>query len=61
DQKNPSLTKEKIKEAIEREAMKIIEALVEQELECNTDIVMEEDKEESVGKDHGGVGGPSLL
>ncbi|KAH9317079.1 hypothetical protein KI387_018848, partial [Taxus chinensis] len=40
--------------------MKIIEALVEHELECSADIVMEEDKEESIGKDHSSVGGPSL-
>ncbi|KAH9313582.1 hypothetical protein KI387_022209, partial [Taxus chinensis] len=48
----PILTKDEVNEVIEREAKKIIEALVEQELERNDDIVMNEDKEESIGKDH---------
>lgn len=51
---------EEVKKAVEREVEKIIETLVEEELECSAELVMNEDKEESMKKDHGSTGGPTL-
>ncbi|KAH9298640.1 hypothetical protein KI387_030322, partial [Taxus chinensis] len=55
-----SFTKEQITEIAEREAKKMLEALVDQELECSADIVLKEGKEESIEKGHDSLGGPAL-
>ncbi|KAH9322760.1 hypothetical protein KI387_017399, partial [Taxus chinensis] len=56
-----SFTKEQITEVVEREAKRMLEALVDQELECSTDIVLEEG-EENTDKEHGSMGGgPALI
>ncbi|KAH9308290.1 hypothetical protein KI387_036201, partial [Taxus chinensis] len=50
-----------ITKVAEREAQKILEVLVDQELEHNADIVLKEGKEENIKKEHDSLGGPALI
>ncbi|KAH9296226.1 hypothetical protein KI387_039814, partial [Taxus chinensis] len=55
-----SFTKEQITEVVEREAQRMLEVLVDQELEHSMDIVLKEGKEENIEKEHDSLGGPAL-
>ncbi|KAH9300246.1 hypothetical protein KI387_011829, partial [Taxus chinensis] len=57
-----SFTKDQITEVAEREEKKMLEALVEKDLERSTNIVLGEGKEENIEKENDSVvGGPALM